>query len=503
MSLKPVRGLQINKSHPLARDIAGCWLFNEGCGSQVTDLSGYKHNIPVVGGTPDWMAGKNGASMYFNDVDYEYLELDVAPISSMPCTMLIWLCPYNITQGNYYYPLYIADSRVKDQSWSVLLNYGSNGEAAFVTNIYLTGRAASTKSLTAGKWHQIVCVAAGTTDRRCYVDGGNKGTNAIAANVPSGLNRISIGRAGDSTPGYYFPGKVGSVFLWNRVLTDSEIAWLYREPYAMFDSDNMGKSLSFSISHISLSGTINAQSSVEGCLSTSNKTNMLEREWLLDVLSNSITANAFKLSTVLSMSWFWMRPGGCNALYRGSNLEHMDFDNILKTVESDAENISVPEFCEHENDNTYYYLLRRLNTLGVSDKTVNAAVKVVLNSEGDLEANRTNSIFTSAAKVVDSDKIQLEWFYCPLSQEVIPAYFNIYCDVQTGQIDYENPIAAIEYAGHRLYRFESQPLGEGTYRFVIRATDISGVGNISLKQIKVQITNTSPSSIEIIDVENI
>jgi len=46
---KPMYGVLLNPYHPLARGLVGCWLFNEGGGNSVFDLSGYG-NHGMLGG---------------------------------------------------------------------------------------------------------------------------------------------------------------------------------------------------------------------------------------------------------------------------------------------------------------------------------------------------------------------------------------------------------------------------------------------------------------------
>jgi hypothetical protein len=500
--IKPVRAIQLDKSHPLAHKLAACWLFNEGCGSLAADISGHGLNIPFAGGTPQWASGNHGSALYFNNTENEYLEIDIAPVINMPCTILAWICPDNVTNGNYYYPVYIADKDVINQAWGLLLNYGT-GNVTLTANILVSGYATAAKSLTAGKWHQIVGVIAGTEDRRCYVDGGNKGTNTYPVSNPSGLDRISIGRAGDSTPGYYYPGKIGCVFIWNRPLSDSEIYWLYREPYAMFETGTKTTSLSFPVTINSLAGIINAKSIITGKLNTENRTNQIEKSWLLDVLANGMTGNAIKLGTALSMGWFWMRNTGCCALYRGTNLEQIDFEHILKTAGTNEENISIPAFCEHGNSSVYFYILRHFNKSGVREQTFSAVLKISLDSNGDIETDRSNGIYSSTAEIIDNNKVRLSWFYNPIGQKSEPEYFKIYFDNGSGQIDYENSIAEIEYSRHKFYCYDSASLQNGTYLFVIRAVNVLGDENVSSEQIKVQIVNSELSSIEIIEAKNI
>ena len=502
MSLfKPIRAIKVNENHPLARGLAGCWLFNEGCGLQVADVSASGHNIPFAGGTPQWAPGNRGSSVFLNNDDCEYMELDTSPVTDIPCTIVMWLCPDDTTKGNYYYPLYLCNRNVTNQAWGLLLNYENDGEVSLVTNIYMPGRAVSTKCVQAGNWHQIAAVVVGPTDRRCFVDGANKGTNTLLANTPSGLNRISVGRAGDSTPGYYFPGKIGCIFIWNRVLMETDIAWLYREPYVMFDIASKNKSLSFPVDMVPVSGRINAQSSLKGELKTSSKTKQLEKGWLLDIINNAITGNNLTLGTVLSMGWFWMRRKACGALYRGKSIKLIDFTHILKTVASSTETITPPKFCEHANETDYYYVLRRFNELGQEEQTIRAAVKVRIGSCGDIEVNRPSSNFTLSAEIIDGNKIQLNWLYCSLDQKSKPERFKIYFDDGSGKIDYESSIADIKCAGHNYYSFRSWPLGERAYLFAVKAVDSEGNENDSFEQIKIQVGNPIPSSIQIIDSE--
>ena len=500
--IKPVRAIQLNKSHPLARGLAACWLFNEGCGLLAADIGGRGLNMQVAGGTPQWASGNHGSALYFNNAESEYLETDIAPVTSMPCTILAWICPDNVTNGNYYYPVYIADKDVTNQAWGLLLNYGT-GNVTLTANVLISGYATAAKSLTAGKWHQIVGVIAGTEDRRCYVDGGNKGANSYPVSNPSGLNRISIGRAGDSTPGYYYPGKIGCVFIWNRALADSEIYWLYREPYVMFDMESKVKTLSFPISINSLEGTINVQSLIAGKLNTENRTEQIEKSWLLDVIANGMTGNAIKLGTALSMGWFWMRNSGCSALYHGTNPEQIDFENILKTTGLDEQNITIPAFCVHESGSVYYYVLRKFNKSGIQEQTFNAVLKVSLDSNGDIETDRPNSVFAFTAQIIDNNKVLLSWLYNPIGQKSEPEYFKIYFDNGSGQIDYENSIAEIEYSIQKFYYYESASLQNGTYLFAIRAVNVHDDENVSYEQIEVQIVDADLSSIEIVGAESI
>ncbi|RKY24109.1 MAG: hypothetical protein DRP62_04480 [Planctomycetota bacterium] len=227
----------------------------------------------------------------------------------------------------------------------------------------------------------------------------------------------------------------------------------------------------------------------------------METKWLKDALFAGMTANAFKLGTVLSLGWFWQRIGGCQTLYRGDTMETINFANILAVANLDANEIYVPNYVEHNSNSIYFYAIRRANRCGRQEHSLSAAVKVSIDADGNLSQSQPNSIFEVKAKQIDGDKIELLWYYCPLEQKSSPVRFNIYYDNGSGQIDYESPVAVIEYAGRLFYRYQSEPLNEGTYLFAVRAEDAAGIENHCLAQLKIQLDMTDPDAIDTLKAE--
>ena len=229
----------------------------------------------------------------------------------------------------------------------------------------------------------------------------------------------------------------------------------------------------------------------------------METKWLKEVLFAGMTAKAFKLGTALTLGWFWVRVAGCSVLYRGGGMERIDFENILSVTEADAGTISVPNYVRHNNDTSYFYVICRSNSCGDQEHTLAAAVKVSINANGDLAKPQPNNICEIKVRQVDGNETQLIWYYCPIEQQSAPAYFKVYYDVGTGQIDYENAMATICYAGQRFYSYRSDSLDTGEYLFAVRAEDIAGTENRSLAQIKIQLNTTSPDAIDILSTEAI
>ncbi len=225
----------------------------------------------------------------------------------------------------------------------------------------------------------------------------------------------------------------------------------------------------------------------------------MESAWLIkESLFNGQTSNGFKLGTVLSLGWFWTRFGGCSVLYRGASMELIDFENILAVGEQSASSISPPGYVEHSSSSTYYYVVRRANKCGCQEHTLSAAVKVSIDADGELAQPKPNSVFGSLVREMAGSKIQLLWFYCPLGQQSAPACFKIYYDGGSGQIDYENSIAAIDYTGRKFYSYQSNTLDAGTYLFAIRVEDANGIENESLAGIRIELSVTGPDAIDIL-----
>jgi len=222
-----------------------------------------------------------------------------------------------------------------------------------------------------------------------------------------------------------------------------------------------------------------------------------------DSLYEGDSPNGVKLGMGLTGGDFWPRITGCQVLYRGPSLDKIDFSNVLAVAEAEASEIWPPSYVPHSSGSTYFYVVRRANNCGCQEHTLAAAVKVSIDASGNLAEPQPNNIFEARAKQVDGNKIQLVWYYCPIEQQSPPACFKVYYDAGTGQINYENPIATICYAGRRFYSYQSNTLDAGEYLFCIRAEDAAGVENASLAEISIQLDTISPGAVNILSAETI
>lgn len=229
----------------------------------------------------------------------------------------------------------------------------------------------------------------------------------------------------------------------------------------------------------------------------------MEIRFLRNALFSGMTSNAFKLGTVLTLGWFWVRVAGCSVLYRGKSMAQIDFENILNVVGPDAGLISPPSYVQHNKNTGYYYVLRRSNVCGDEEHTLAAVVKVSIDADGELAKPHPNSACEIKAQQVDGNKVRFIWHYCTIEQQSAPVHFNVYYDAGTGQIDYENQIDTIYYAGKKFYSYQSDPLSSNEYLFAVRSEDATGTENCSLARIKIQLDTTDPSAIDILSIEAI
>lgn len=240
---KPSLGTPINRKHPLARGLVGCWIFNEKAGDTAFDLSGNGNdgtltNMAVADAASGWGTIKSGEGIKFDGIN-DLINLhskasldDINPISI--CTEL-------------YANSYADDNRIytKDATGAAgktlcireapdnILEYRSaysvtRGQWSSPTNSILTGNLYRTCVT-----HDNSSIA---NDAVIYINGLSVTVNETS--VPNGTivseaaidgiigNRPDTARSWD--------GMIGYLFIYNRILSPFEVAWINRDPYAMF-----------------------------------------------------------------------------------------------------------------------------------------------------------------------------------------------------------------------------------------------------------------------------
>lgn len=153
-----------------------------------------------------------------------YLEKDSAPITTSPLSVGGFFRS-DSTPSAPEVLFSLVDKDVADNYFRLYIEVAGDDQVVWQATNVSTAQALSTTFWSINTWHHALGVEASPTDRRVYLDGGGKGTDTTSK-IPSGLDRVSLGRLGDSTPGSYFDGRLGEWGLWNVALNDDEAASL-------------------------------------------------------------------------------------------------------------------------------------------------------------------------------------------------------------------------------------------------------------------------------------
>jgi hypothetical protein len=499
--LKPIRGTLVKTSHPLVRGLVGCWLLGEGTGQTVADLGPYRQHGSYCGSSPLWKPGRHGYCFQFNGTD-ECIDCGTNKFGWDLTNELsvIALANHAASQVNTVFArcIYVRPVRLYGQAG------GKFGFSVYTdTENDCIIKSTSYHATDGSEWVHV----AGTWKPHgayLYVNGVQEASDTTTDGNLNVLDNQFVGIGGTYEGGNFLScwnGGIEYVFIYNRALSTEEVQWLYQDPFAMFDSSVSPAPVHAPISIVSLAGSIGAASATLARLESISSSAEIEVCWLNDALFNGMTANAFKLGTILSLGWFWFRLTGCCVLYRGPAMDRIDFDDILAIVYQDAETISPPCCLPHKSSSTYFYVMRRFSHCGNRELTLTAAAKVSIEANGEMAKPRPNKVLAFKIEPADGNKVRLTWLYCSLDQQSQPARFNVYCDSGTGQMDFENALATIEYKGSKRYSYTSDTLEPGRYLFTVKAEDVDGVQGSSSARSAIELDATSPEGIDILAVE--
>jgi len=496
--LKPLRGTQLNRTHPLTRSLGMFWLFNEHSGAKVFDLTG-NNRMGALQGAPSWAEGRFGSALYYNGND-DSVETSSPVITQAPVSVSLWFKADELpsiraqdgtlliqrTVGSPYQSFRVLINDADDKT--LLLIYNSSG----VNTVSIS----SDSAIQTGVWYHAVIILDSDYDACMYVNGVQQTATGYAGSIYSPNDVLRLGsRTGTADN---FKGKIDNVMIFDRVLSASEIKLLGREPFCMLRNPIRPGAISTASTEISLSGSAGTQCSVSGSLTLQRDSSEIPESWQRETLLNGMTSVALKLGTTLSLGWFWFRVTGCSALYRGPSLEQVDFNDLLTVAERHARQVSPPGYVPHNSDSAYTYVVRRFNERGYQEETLAASARISLDSGGKLQEPKPNKISILKAELIEGGRARLVWFYCPIDQESEPASFKVYYNSGTGQIDFDNELATIPYEGLKFYHYKSAPLGGAKYVFTVRAEDADGTEDGSSNRLNVELNAAKPNSINIL-----
>ncbi|MCK4578580.1 MAG: LamG domain-containing protein, partial [Candidatus Marinimicrobia bacterium] len=103
------------------------------------------------------------------------------------------------------------------------INIDDNGKLVIQAQISASYSGVSVDAYNDGHWHTVFGLFRSDTDRELFVDGISVATSTNSQSYSAAIDRLSIGRLGDSTPSNYFQGEIDLVLVFNRALSTDEI----------------------------------------------------------------------------------------------------------------------------------------------------------------------------------------------------------------------------------------------------------------------------------------
>jgi hypothetical protein len=241
---KPPLGSQINWSHPLSKGLVGCWLFNEGGGLKVKDLTGLHDGTRTTGATFYWSQSPQGSILSQQGGDAGQYVLcgtrNDLLLYNKPCSIVALVQANSAGDNNQGCII----SKQTSSGATVSLNVGVTSTFYFwVKGTTSLNVRASNNALPFGTTQPLRQIAATwdgsvtATNVHLYVQGKETTyqTQTDGATLTDNSNR-QIGLFNYSSGvGAGLRGKIGYVYVYNRALSPQEIKSLYIEPYCFIE----------------------------------------------------------------------------------------------------------------------------------------------------------------------------------------------------------------------------------------------------------------------------
>ncbi len=236
---QPFRGLQINRTHPLARKLIGYWPFNDGTGKKTWDYSGNANRGTLEGGAT-WAPGRRGWAVNCDGVDGRIDCGNGAPLDDLG-NGSFWLSfrmKSKDTVPLAYGGLFGKSSIDLMDRIGIFSQFTSNAIGIQIDKgaVNLVTYFTNTNPFDT-IWNHIVVVVNRITDKcLCYMNTIKDPIEMDLATLPDDCSNTGAVVWGSrySSGSVFFEGALGNLQIHTGVPTQELINWLYREPYAIF-----------------------------------------------------------------------------------------------------------------------------------------------------------------------------------------------------------------------------------------------------------------------------
>jgi hypothetical protein len=229
---KPPVGVQLNSQHPLSVGLFAWWLFNEGAGTRLGDISGNSRhgvltNFSLSGNTSNWIGSNKGGGLHFDGTnDYVNMPALVWPHNSK-VSVSFWTNTPGGSNGSAFClanpissstNIFQAHCPYSDNT--LYWDYGTN----------VNGRISTSFASYLNKWTHVVLVNNGVDFKAIYINGVLITSSTTVATPPTAVTGFQIGLW--TSVNTHHKGTIDDFRIYNRVLSQLEINQLFADPYA-------------------------------------------------------------------------------------------------------------------------------------------------------------------------------------------------------------------------------------------------------------------------------
>lgn len=201
-------------TNDLVFGLLGYWKLDETSGIIAKDSVGSNDGLPAVGVMPGFAGVSNSYSYYFNGWPGAVLDINTNYyLDTTDFTISLWY--KGVNDGGLFGSVHLATG---------FGCYIDGGYVKFsVAGTVVTG---DTYAVTDNNWHHIVCTRQGDVGK-IYIDGELDKQGTVSAGSVNSISDIVIGNFGDNMPTFEITGNIDEVGIWNKVLTEEDITYLY------------------------------------------------------------------------------------------------------------------------------------------------------------------------------------------------------------------------------------------------------------------------------------
>ena len=234
---KPIRFSQLDRTHHIMRGLEACWLYNEGVGTTVYDVSGNGRHAVQNGSNASWQGGTNlagprGWVMSFPSGGDYLAVASSAVFHTIPLSFAIWLkfdtIP-SVANSNAYL-FHKDDGTAANYPWRLIVLKTTDLPRFYVVDSNEAQdiiQAAS--AVVADTWYLYVGTIDSAGNAKLYIN------SVVEADIEA-LGTLTLLTSDGNVhigamPTSYFRGQVTFAAFWSRALAQTDINLLHREPW--------------------------------------------------------------------------------------------------------------------------------------------------------------------------------------------------------------------------------------------------------------------------------